>query len=163
MMFSFSLNHSEKNALEALWYFPSTGNTLPPCNFMVWAYSFFMFFTQEVILSWCLFWLLCLQLLTHYASNFLFLTKCSCLVFPDILYGMHLYLCLARMGEPGGLPSMGLHRVGHDWSDLAAAAHSINKERLLSVLLINMSLPKECLVFDRWSRNTFWVNSLLKN
>ena len=22
----------------------------------------------------------------------------------------------------GGLPSMGLHRVGHDWSDLAAAA-----------------------------------------
>ena len=25
-------------------------------------------------------------------------------------------------GEPGGLPSMGLHRVGHDWSDLAAEA-----------------------------------------
>ena len=24
--------------------------------------------------------------------------------------------------EPGGLPSMGWHRVGHDWSDLAAAA-----------------------------------------
>ena len=24
-------------------------------------------------------------------------------------------------GEPGGLPSMGLHRVGHDWSDLAAS------------------------------------------
>jgi len=23
-------------------------------------------------------------------------------------------------GEPGGLPSMGLHRVGHDWSNLAA-------------------------------------------
>ena len=28
------------------------------------------------------------------------------------------------MGEPGGLPSMGSHRVGHDWSDLAAAAAS---------------------------------------
>ena len=26
------------------------------------------------------------------------------------------------MGEPGGLPSMGLHRVGLDWSNLAAAA-----------------------------------------
>ena len=26
------------------------------------------------------------------------------------------------MGEPGGQPSMGSHRVGHDWSDLAAAA-----------------------------------------
>ena len=25
------------------------------------------------------------------------------------------------MGEPGGLPSMGSHRIGHDWSDLAAA------------------------------------------
>ena len=26
------------------------------------------------------------------------------------------------MGEPGGLPSMGSHRVGHDGNDLAAAA-----------------------------------------
>ena len=25
-------------------------------------------------------------------------------------------------GEPGGRPSMGSHRAGHDWSDLAAAA-----------------------------------------
>ena len=25
-------------------------------------------------------------------------------------------------GEPGRLPSVGSHRVGHDWSDLAAAA-----------------------------------------
>ena len=28
------------------------------------------------------------------------------------------------MGEPLGLTSMGSHRVGHDWSDLAAAAAS---------------------------------------
>ena len=27
-------------------------------------------------------------------------------------------------GETGGLPSMGSHRVGHDWSDFAAAASS---------------------------------------
>ena len=27
-------------------------------------------------------------------------------------------------GEPGGLPSQGSHRVGHDWSDLAAASDS---------------------------------------
>ena len=26
---------------------------------------------------------------------------------------------IPRMGEPGVLPSMGSHRVGHDWSDLA--------------------------------------------
>ena len=30
------------------------------------------------------------------------------------------------MGEPGGLLSMGLHRVGHDWLDLAAAAAAGN-------------------------------------
>ena len=36
------------------------------------------------------------------------------------------------MGEPGGLPSMGSHRVGHDWSGLAAAAKtdgSIKKKK----------------------------------
>ena len=27
------------------------------------------------------------------------------------------------MGEPRGLPSMGSHRVGHDWSDLADYNH----------------------------------------
>ena len=27
--------------------------------------------------------------------------------------------------EPSGLPSMGSHRVGHDWSDLAAAAAAV--------------------------------------
>ena len=30
-------------------------------------------------------------------------------------------------GEPGRLPSMGSHRVGHDWSDLAAAAAAVCK------------------------------------
>ena len=35
--------------------------------------------------------------------------QCSCLENP-------------RDGEPGGLPSMGSHRVGHDWRDLAAPA-----------------------------------------
>ena len=29
------------------------------------------------------------------------------------------------MGQPSGLPSMGLHRVGHDWSNLAAAAAAV--------------------------------------
>ena len=28
-------------------------------------------------------------------------------------------------GEPDGLPSMGSHRVGHDWSNLAAAAAAV--------------------------------------
>ena len=38
--------------------------------------------------------------------------QCSCLENP-------------RDREPGGLPSMGSHRVGHDWSNLAAAVTSL--------------------------------------
>ena len=38
------------------------------------------------------------------------------------------------LGEPGGLPSMGSHRVGHDGSDLAAAAvpssQTVGKENI---------------------------------
>ena len=35
---------------------------------------------------------------------------------------------ISWMEEPGGLPSMASHRVGHDWSDLAAAARLIHVE-----------------------------------
>ena len=35
-------------------------------------------------------------------------------------------------GEPGGLPSMGSHKVGHDWSDLAVAAASTNCKSCIS-------------------------------
>ena len=38
--------------------------------------------------------------------------------------------------EPGGLPSLGLHRVGHDWSDLAGAWYSIHHR--------HTSLPTVC-------------------
>ena len=37
------------------------------------------------------------------------------------------------MGEPGGLLSMGSHRVRHDWSDLAAAvAAAAGPKKLVS-------------------------------
>ena len=39
---------------------------------------------------------------------------------------------IPRTGEPGGLPSMGLHRVGHDWSDLAAAEKGREEEGYMS-------------------------------
>ena len=35
------------------------------------------------------------------------------------------------MGEPGGLPSMGSHGAGHDYSDLAAAWYRIDSDILL--------------------------------
>ena len=34
-------------------------------------------------------------------------------------------------GEPGGLPSLGLHRVGYDRSNLAAAASVISTSSIL--------------------------------
>ena len=40
------------------------------------------------------------------------------------------------MGEPGGLPSPGSHRVGHDWSDLAAAAAACIPIALLLCLIV---------------------------
>ena len=47
-------------------------------------------------------------------------------VFPDLSLIFSFCSVLAwripGAGEPGGLPSMGSHRVRHDWSDLAAAA-----------------------------------------
>ena len=53
-------------------------------------------------------------------------------------------------GEPGGLPSMGSHRVGHDWSDLAAAGPSFRgihcHECFHRVFLSTLSVAKEELV-----------------
>ena len=59
-------------------------------------------------------------------------------------------------GEPGGLPSMGSHRVGHDWSDLAEA-------------VAKLSLPRETKVTTawKWLFNIFftyeWVTQLFIN
>ena len=44
--------------------------------------------------------------------------------------------------EPGGLLSMGLHRVRHDWSDLAAAA--------AAVCYIVSQVNKQCVIIN-WS------------
>ena len=47
-------------------------------------------------------------------------------------------------GEPGGLPSLGLHRVWHDWSDLAAAAAgSFSNESQREIRLRRWSSGKE--------------------
>ena len=52
-------------------------------------------------------------------------------------------------GEPGGLPSMGLHRVRHDWSDLAAAAAAAFCHGDFSAVYIWF--------FLKWS----WIQSLM--
>ena len=43
-------------------------------------------------------------------------------------------------GEPGRLPSMGSHRVGHDWSDLAAAAAAGSISFLPGEIVLNYVL-----------------------
>ena len=47
-------------------------------------------------------------------------------------------------GEPGGLPSMGSHRVGHDWSDLAEAV-------MLSILIY---------ILEVWGYKYYWESYL---
>ena len=53
-------------------------------------------------------------------------------------------------GKPGGLLSMGSHRVGHDWSNLAAAAAADHYSEFFLTLHWNMfDFPKdtlECLI-----------------
>ena len=72
---------------------------------------------------------------------------------------------IPRTEEPGGLPSMGSHRVGHDWSDLAAAAWCVllilmlytSRDIVNTVLLSQQSWGN----LKRWSfmficKSTFW-------
>ena len=57
------------------------------------------------------------------------------------------------MGEPGGLPSMGSHRVGHHWSDLAAAAAA---DCRMPVFPVFHRLPK----FTR--THVYWVSNAIQ-
>ena len=67
-------------------------------------------------------------------------------------------------GEPGGLPSMGSHRVGHDWNDLAAAAsdcnppgysvHGILQARILEWIALPFSRGSS------WFRDWIWVSHI---
>ena len=53
------------------------------------------------------------------------------------------------MGKPGGLPSMGSHRVGQDWSDLAAAVaagHGSNLD-----VHQQMNGPGSCGIYTQWN------------
>ena len=45
---------------------------------------------------------------------------------------------ISWMEEPGRLQSMGSHRVGHNWSDLAAAADLILNKSLITKLDIKI-------------------------
>ena len=49
------------------------------------------------------------------------------------------------MGEPGGLPSTGSHRVGHDWRDLAKSVTTEATELAQNPLLFSYSVVSNSL------------------
>ena len=55
-------------------------------------------------------------------------------------------------GKPGGLPSMGLHRVGHDWGNLAAAAE---KEKI-SLVCFLLLLKRDKNVWHLQAISSIW-------
>ena len=79
-------------------------------------------------------------------SNFLFTFHFHALEKEMATHSSVLAWRIPGKGEPGGLPSMGLHRVGHTWSDLAAAAAAViffvkDKSRILSRIRSLWKLP----------------------
>ena len=61
------------------------------------------------------------------------------------------------MGEPGGLPSLGSHRVGHNCSDLAAAAACMHLGFLGSQMVKNLPAMRET-----WVQYLGWEDPLEK-
>ena len=65
------------------------------------------------------------------------------------------------MGEPGGLPSMGSHRVGHDWSDLAAAAACIPLFIVALFIIARTWKQPICPSTDEWIKK-LWYKYTMK-
>ena len=75
-------------------------------------------------------------------SNFTFTFHFLALEKEMATYSSVLAWRIPGTGEPGGLLSMGSHRVGHHLSDLAAAAAAA---KTLKPLLKNLSFPLWCI------------------
>ena len=80
--------------------------------------------------------------------------QCSCLENP-------------RDGNPGGLPSMGSHRVGHDWSDLAA---DLAAARLVIAflprskrLLISWLQSPSAVILEPWKIKSVTVSTVARS
>ena len=58
-------------------------------------------------------------------NNFNSKASFQCLFYSDLYTHCVLAWRIPGMGKPGGLPSMGSHRVGHDWSGLGATAYPL--------------------------------------
>ena len=78
------------------------------------------------------------------------------------------YSCLEnpKDGEPGGLPSLGSHRVGHDWSDLAAASAAMGKcKQCMLPVVVNLDswtgiMKRLCGNLLKFICNILWMDPL---
>ena len=61
------------------------------------------------------------------------------------------------MGEPGGLLSMGSHRVGHDWSDLAAAA---TPSKVEEDLFLSLEIPASTSLRQITTKQAIWTHDI---
>ena len=59
--------------------------------------------------------------------------------------------------EPGGLPSMGSHRVGDDWGDLAAAAAAL-KPRDPKLLSPHATVTEAYMLWSLYSAERSYCN-----
>ena len=61
------------------------------------------------------------------------------------------------MGETGVLPSMGLHRVRHDWSDLAATAVCLKMGKSMETGSLGIHIQRLTFLYPTWtsSRSQF--------
>ena len=67
------------------------------------------------------------------------------------------------MGEPGGLPSLGSHRVGHDRSNLAAAGAAAAAAGLIHrASLVAQLVKNQPALWETWVRSLYWEDSLKK-
>ena len=66
-------------------------------------------------------------------------------------------------GEPGGLPSMGSHRVGHDWSDLAAAAAVSCWYYILIILKFQLKSLVNVLQMNIFSVSNKWFEEVTQS
>ena len=65
---------------------------------------------------------------------------------------------IPRMREPGRLPSLGSHRVGHDWSDLAAAAAAAAAAAVFLFFLFCTVLPRLFTYYIRFDKPYYKLN-----
>ena len=64
------------------------------------------------------------------------------------------------MGEPGGLPCLGSQRVGHDWSNLAAAAAKIHEMNTMQDHELNLTSRGKPILLKRASLDNWWNSNM---